>query len=135
MILRFKSTKFFRFDFFRSLVAFLILSAFLLPTNALGQYICEKGDCLNGDGKKIVENSQSYMEGKFVNGVLQEGKVQFSNGDIFQGKFENNKLLEGQKIFKDGRRLEGKFFDDVLIKGKITYMDGTSRFIELNRLN
>ncbi len=135
MILIFKSTKFHFCSFFRLLLACLTLTTFLLPANALGQYICEQGDCVNGFGKKVVANSNAYMEGKFTEGELKEGKVLFPNGDLFQGKFENNKLIEGQKIFKDGRKLEGKFFDNVLIKGKITYMDGTSRFIKLKRLN
>ena len=116
-----------------SLIIFNILIVLLIPSIVFGQYICEKGDCENGVGKKIVINSSSYMEGIFENGVLKEGDVLFPNGDLFQGKFKNNKLAEGKKIFKDGKRLEGKFFDNVLIKGRITYKDGTSRFIQLNR--
>ncbi len=135
MIFHFKSSELHFLNFFRLLILSLTLLTLLLPANALGQYVCEKGDCVNGIGKKIVSNTQAYMEGKFVDGVLQEGKVLFPNGDVFQGKFENNKLLVGEKIFKDGRRLEGEFFDEVLVKGKITYMDGTSRFIQLKRIN
>ena len=133
MIFLFKFFKFSFFNFFRFLTIALTLSALLFPTNVLAQYVCEKGDCVNGIGKKIVSNSQAYMEGNFVDGVLKEGKVFFPNGDLFQGKFEDNKLVEGKKTFKDGKRLEGKFFENVLIKGKITYKDGTSNFIELNR--
>lgn len=119
----------------RFLIITLILSTLLLPTNALAQYVCEKGDCVNGIGKKAVSNSQAYMEGSFVDGVLKEGKLLFPNGDIFQGKFENNKLVEGKKIFKNGKTLEGEFFDDLFIKGKITEVDGSSRLIQLKRLN
>jgi hypothetical protein len=135
MIFRFKSYEFSIFNFFRYLAIALTFSTLLLPANVLAQYVCEKGDCVNGIGKKAVANSQAYMEGNFVDGVLKEGKVLFPNGDIFQGKFENNKLIEGKKIFKDGKKLEGVFFGDVFIKGKITDVDGASRFIQLKRLN
>ena len=113
----------------------LAISTFLFSADAYGQYICEKGDCENGFGKKTVSNSDAFMEGKFVDGVLKEGKVFFPNGDIFEGKFENNFLVEGQKKLKNGKKLEGKFFENVLINGKITDLDGTSRFIKLKRIN
>jgi hypothetical protein len=135
MIFHFKSFEFSFVNFFRLLTIALTLSTLLFPTNVLAQYVCEKGDCVNGIGKKAVSNSQAYMEGNFVDGVLKEGKVLFPNGDLFQGKFENNKLVEGKKTFKDGKKLEGEFFDDIFIKGKITDVDGASRFIQLNRLN
>jgi hypothetical protein len=135
MISRFKSFESSFLIFFRFFTIVLTLSTLLLPANALAQYICEKGDCVNGIGKKIVSNSQAYMEGNFVDGVLKEGEVLFPNGDLFQGKFEDNKLVEGKKIFKDGKKLEGVFFDGVFIKGKITEADGVSRFINLKRLN
>ena len=132
MIFHYKSNW---FNLFRLMTFFLTVSIFLFPLKVSGQYICETGDCVNGIGKKKVKNSQAYMEGKFVEGVLTEGKVFFRNGDIFQGKFEDSKLVEGQKTFKGGNKLEGKFVEGVLIKGKITYMDGTSSLIELNKLN
>ncbi|GEM_PF-2197283 len=135
MNFRFKPSENYLFKFSRFLIVSLAISVLLLPANALGQYVCEKGDCVNGIGKKAVLNSPSYMEGQFVDGILKEGKVFFPNGDIFEGKFENHKLVRGKKIYKDGRKLEGEFFDNVLIKGKVTYIDGTSRFIQLKRLN
>jgi hypothetical protein len=135
MDLRFKSSETYLFKFSLFLIVSLAITVLLLPANALGQYVCEKGDCVNGIGKKTVLNSSSYMEGQFADGVLKEGKVFFPNGDFFEGKFENHKLVRGKKIYKDGSKLEGEFFDNVLIKGKITYIDGTSRFIKLKRLN
>jgi hypothetical protein len=135
MIFRFKFFEFYFFNFFRFLTIALTLSALLFPTNVLAQYVCEKGDCVNGIGKKTVSNSQAYLEGNFVDGVLKEGKVLFPNGDLFQGKFENNKLVQGKKIFKNGKKLEGEFFGDIFIKGKITEVDGATRFIQLKRLN
>ena len=135
MIFHFKIFGFSFYNFFRFLIVALTLSALFFPTNALAQYVCEKGDCVNGIGKKKVLNSKSYMEGRFVDGVFKEGDVLFPNGDFFQGKFKNNKLVEGKKIFKNGKTLEGEFFEDVFIKGKVTEADGSSRYIRLKRLN
>ena len=101
--------------------------------NVFAQYICE-GDCVNGYGVKKVEGSKAYMEGRFSEGVLQEGTVAFPNGDLFTGKFSDNFLKEGSKLLHNGKKLEGKFFKNVLVEGTITEPDGASRRIRMKSL-
>lgn len=113
------------------ILAFIIL--LLSSTQAFGQYVCVQGDCVNGIGKKNVENSSAYLEGKFVDGNLVQGKVVFPTGEIQSGTFENHQLIQGFRLFKDGRKLEGKFYRGVLTEGYITYKDGSKRFIKLKR--
>ena len=109
----------------------IIASLTIWSAELSAQYICTEGDCLNGTGKKKVKDGTGYIQGKFKDGILQEGKVVFPNGNVFTGKFKDHKLVQGLKVFPNGSRLEGRFFEEVLVEGRITYEDGSSRLIKL----
>ena len=111
-----------------------LFSFFWSNINVSAEYICIEGDCINGIGKKQVKGSSARMQGKFLRGILQEGKVVFPNGSIYMGKFKNHKLAEGIKIFPNGSKLQGRFIEEVLVEGRITYKNGTSRLIKLKPL-
>lgn len=106
----------------------------LFASTGYAQYECVRGDCTNGTGKLAVTGSTAYMEGKFVNGVLVQGKVAFPNGNVFEGEYEEHKLIKGIKKYKNGQVQEGKFIDGVLVEGKFTDKNGTTRFIKLKSL-
>ena len=105
----------------------------VFSSNLFAQYVCE-GECVNGYGLKKSIEQKAYMKGKFLNGVLQEGKVVFPNGDVFEGKFKDNFLKEGSKVLHTGKRLVGKFYKNVLIEGKITEPNGVARNIKLKQM-
>lgn len=119
----------------KCLTAIVLFSLVGLGSTAQAQYRCVEGDCVNGKGKKVLENGSGGLEGDFFEGTLVSGKAVFPNGDVFEGQFKNSQLVQGTKRFKNGRTLEGKFFDNIFIKGKITEPDGTEREIEMKDLN
>ena len=124
-----------RTRFMKSLLIFTIVATFSFwDSESSAQYICVKGNCINGTGKKQVEGSSAYIQGKFMDGILREGKVVFPNGSVFNGKFKEHKLVEGLKIFPNGSKLEGRFVEEVLVEGRITYQNGTSRLIKMKPL-
>ena len=116
------------------LIFTIVITGLFWNSDSSAQYICVEGDCINGIGKKQVEGSAAFMQGKFVDGILKKGKVVFSNGSVFTGKFKKHKLVEGLKVFPNGNKLEGRFVEDVLVDGRITYQDGTSRLIKMKPL-
>lgn len=113
-----------------SLAAIFILFA----STGYAQYECVRGDCANGTGKLAVTGSTAYMEGKFVDGVLAQGKVEFPNGNVFEGEYEDHKLVKGIKKYKNGQVQEGEFIDGVLVEGKFTDKNGTTHVIKLKSL-
>lgn len=116
-----------------NLILLLTLIAGLLPySTAQAQYKCLEGDCVNGKGKKAIEDGSGYLEGEFWQGALVSGKVVFPNGDVFEGQFQGTDLVRGVKRFKNGTIHEGKFFSTILTEGKITYPDGTSHDVHMN---
>ena len=116
----------------KSLIGLIGVLVFF-ASDVYAQYVCE-GDCVNGYGLKKVQGSTSHMKGKFKDGVLVEGTVAFSNGDVFAGKFKDNFLEKGSKLFHTGKRMEGSFYQNILVDGKITEPDGSSRIIKLKRM-
>ena len=117
-----------------TLIFTLTLTLFFIQSDGWAQYICVQGNCINGMGKKQVKDSPAFLQGKFKDGILQEGKALFPNGDVFTGKFKDHKLTDGIKVFSNGSKLQGTFVEEVLVDGIITYEDGSSRRIKLRPL-
>lgn len=118
-------------SFARKTVMFSIVAILLLGSTVQAQYRCTEGDCINGKGRKILEDGVSGMEGNFFEGTLVTGKVIFPNGDVYEGVFENNTLAQGTKHIKNGRTYEGVFNSNVLVDGRIIEPDGTIHEIKM----
>lgn len=73
---------------------------------------CVSGDCVNGKGKMIYSNGNTY-EGDFVNGK-REGQAVFTfkNGQIYTGRFSNDRINgKGKMSFPNGGVYEGNWVD------------------------
>ena len=121
-------------SFARKTILFSFVAILLLGSTVQAQYRCMEGDCINGKGKKVLEDGISGMEGNFFEGTLVTGKVMFPNGDVFEGVFENNMLTQGAKRFKNGRTYEGMFKSNVLVDGRIIEPDGSIHNIKMRDL-
>lgn len=87
---------------------------------------CLSGDCKNGEGKLVNNNTRWAYEGTFVNGTLVKGKTYFSSGRIYQsGNFKDGRvdgaggtvyydaadnLINQQGSFANGRIISGTFY-------------------------
>lgn len=60
-------------------------------------------------GKRFKADTQCFEEGEFEEGMLVEGNIKFTNGDIFRGTFENAVLREGDVSFANGETMTGIF--------------------------
>ena len=86
-----------------------------------------KNGLLDGEGKLIYANKESYREGIFVNGELEGiGKTQYDNGDIYEGEFKNGlRHGLGKYIYKNGAFYDGEWQDgDEHGHGKVKFTDG-----------
>ena len=87
---------------------------------------CVSGNCVNGKGKKVYDNGNTY-EGDFVNSKLEgQGTFIATNGQIYIGQFANNQYNgRGKMTFPSGENYEGDWVNSVRNgKGTFTYKNG-----------
>ena len=106
----------------RSIVLFLLIGLFITSE---GQVNCVSGNCMNGKGEVVTDKYSA--KGTFKDGMLIEGRVEFSSGNISEGKFKDGQLIEGKKTFKEyfemGKFLNGELHDK---SGERTFNSGNS---------
>lgn len=76
---------------------------------------CTTGECANGYGKYIFNNSDLYM-GDFQNGKMKVGTYVFQNGDIYTGGFNANNQFEGYGFYLF--KASGNFYYGYWANGK-----------------
>ena len=74
---------------------------------------CVSGNCINGKGKLVYPNGDTY-EGDFVNGSLEgEGVFIYVNYGVYQGQFSKNvRNGSGSFAFKTGDSYQGNWTND-----------------------
>lgn len=110
-----------------SLFLFIVVSQFsvakaLMPSNFIAFVDkCVSGNCVNGKGKMVYTNGDSY-EGDFVNGKRDgHGTYTFKNGQVYVGQFTDGlRNGRGRFTFSEGSVYVGSFVIDNFI-GRGTY--------------
>jgi hypothetical protein len=71
---------------------------------------CVSGNCVNGRGKMVYDNGDTY-EGDFVDGRrVGQGTYTFKNGQVYVGQFTDGlRNGKGKFTFSDGSTYEGSF--------------------------
>lgn len=98
-------------------------------TKISSENTCVSGDCVNGKGKMVYTNGDSY-EGDFVDGRRQgQGTFTYKNGQIYVGQFFENLFNgKGKFTFSDGSVYEGSFVAGNFIgRGIYTSNSGTNQ--------
>lgn len=82
---------------------------------------------MDGYGKLILKNENVLAEGVWDEGILKEGRIFLSNGDIYEGEIKNSTFNgKGKLIGKDGTFYEGEFKNGFKNGyGKIIYPDNS----------
>ncbi len=88
---------------------------------------CVSGNCVNGKGKMVFPNGDTY-EGDFVNGKPEgQGTMAFKNGNHYTGQFVKG-MMNGKGKFRYGigSIYEGNFVNDKMDgQGTMTELDGS----------
>lgn len=110
-------------------IATIILSFFFVFVYAsLLSAQCLQGDCLNGSGIFVYPNGNRF-EGIWKGGKLQNGLLNYQNGDRYQGNFYNNERHGlGLYFYQSGNRYEGVFSNGDKVEGTFHYNNG-NRYI------
>jgi len=88
---------------------------------------CVSGNCINGKGKAVYPNGDSY-EGDFVNTIPEGfGTFYFNNGNIYTGQMSKSQFQgKGKMSWKMGSVYEGDFVKDKREgQGTTTSADGS----------
>ena len=65
---------------------------------------------MDGYGKLILKKENVFTEGVWDEGMLKEGRIFLSNGDIYEGNIKNSTFNgKGKLIGKDGTFFEGEY--------------------------
>jgi hypothetical protein len=98
--------------------------SFLLLNSKVGFAQCTKGNCIDGYGVKIYEDS-SVFKGEFEKGLRKNGTYIYKNGDKYTGGYSNN-LMDGHGIYtyKNGDEFKGEFVDNEKVFGKYYFSSG-----------
>lgn len=81
---------------------------------------------INGNAKELYVDYSA--EGKYIDDILVEGKVETRDGEYYNGRFEDRQLVEGEMIRSNGTHLKGIFKNWGLVSGTKQYTasgDGT----------
>lgn len=71
---------------------------------------CQGGDCENGLGVFIFQDTPTKYTGVFKNGSFEGlGRMEWENGDSFVGQFENNERRKGVYTWASGDIYVGEF--------------------------
>jgi len=94
-------------------IIFLFVT-FTITNNTKSQ--CISGDCVNGNGKKLYSNGDSY-EGEFKNGETNGyGKLSYVDGSSYEGEFNDGQTIcRGVVTHKDGYQLAGNWKNNVQV--------------------
>jgi len=94
-------------------IIFLFVT-FTITNNTKSQ--CISGDCVNGNGKKLYSNGDSY-EGEFKNGETNGyGKLSYADGSSYEGEFNDGQTIcRGVVTHKDGYQLAGNWKNNVQV--------------------
>lgn len=107
-----------------------IFQPFMFSGSAIAEMFidkCVSGNCVNGKGKKVYENGNTY-EGDFVDSKLEgQGTFTVTNGQIYIGQFANNMFNGRGKItFPTGDIYEGDWIDNKREgQGTLTFPNGS----------
>ena len=88
---------------------------------------CVSGNCVNGKGKMVYTNGNSY-EGNFVNGKKEgQGTFTYKHGTVYVGRFANDKFNgKGKFIYNGGEIYDGNFVNgEKEGQGTHTYSSGS----------
>ena len=74
---------------------------------------CISGNCQNGRGVFLDEDTGNAYEGQFVNKLFNgTGIMKYANGDIYNGQWKDGKYYGNGKLTrKDGTSVEGNWID------------------------
>ena len=75
-----------------ALTLLLVLKSVVIfaQQSATAKNTCLSGDCINGKGKAVYPNGDTY-DGDFVNAIPQGfGTFYFNNGNIYTGQMSNS---------------------------------------------
>lgn len=109
-----------------SITLFSILA--ILPFASFGQTNankCVSGNCVNGEGKMVYSNGNIY-EGDFINGKADgQGTSNFADSATYTGQYSNDLFHgKGKYIYPNGSIYDGNW-----VKGKI---EGRGKFVNSN---
>ncbi len=82
---------------------------------------------MEGYGKLILKKEGVFTEGVWDEGMLKEGRIFLSNGDIYEGNIKNSTFNgKGKLIGKDGTFFEGEYKNGLKNgSGKLIYPDNS----------
>ena len=83
-----------------------------------------KNDKANGDGT-FIHNNGTYVEGKFENNILIEGKIHFHNGAMYSGTMDglSERFGTGTLYCENSNEVYMECRDGKLLKGKVKFSD------------
>ena len=112
-----------------ALILLLVLKSVVIfaQQSATAKKTCLSGDCVNGKGKAVYPNGDTY-DGDFVNAIPQGfGTFYFNNGNIYTGQMLNSEFQgKGKMSWKMGSVYEGDFVNNKREgEGRTTDADGS----------